>query len=235
MSEKTTSVAKSKFPELVSYLALRKAVGIIGVSLPIVLFVGTVILGHCCHIQGSISKYYHTVMQNVFVGSLCAVALFLWTYKGYAKKEDDKKMLPGDNVAGNLAALFALGVAFFPTRITVDDLTQCITVIYDREIIGKLHLFWAFLFFCTLAYYSLILFTKGENRSKNRLFRICGYTILGCILLIILYIFLLKKPFPQLAEIKPIFWLETFALWAFGISWLTKGNLIVREPIEKNE
>ncbi len=235
MTEKNTSVAESKLPEVISYLTLRKAVGIIGVSLPIVLLTGSLVLANCCEVQGSISKYYHTVMQNVFVGALCAIALFLWAYKGYEKKETEKKSLPGDNLAGNFAALFALGVAFFPTYIGPEDLTPCITGLYLRKVIGYFHLGWAFLFFLTLAYFSIVLFTKGRNKKKNRLFRVCGYTILACILIIIVYKFLLKKLFPQLQDLDPIFWLETLALWAFGVSWLTKGNLLLRDNEQQSE
>jgi len=235
MTKKTTSVAESKLPEVISYMTLRKAVGIIGVSLPIVLLTGSLVLANCCEVQGSISKYYHTVMQNFFVGALCAVALFLWAYKGYKRNKDDKKKYIEDNPAGNLAALFALGVAFFPTYIGPEDLTPCITGLYCRDVIGILHLGWALLFFLTLAYFSIVLFTKGRNKKKNRLFRVCGYTILACILIIIVYKFLLKKFFPQLQELDPIFWLETIALWAFGISWLTKGNLLLRDTEQQSE
>jgi hypothetical protein len=65
-------------------------------------------------------------MHNVFVGALCAVALFFWAYRGYKREEDDKKIDIGDNRAGNLADLYALGVAFFPTYIGHEDLTLCI-------------------------------------------------------------------------------------------------------------
>jgi hypothetical protein len=167
-------------------------------------------------------------MRNVFVGSLCAVALFLWAYKGYKKDENDHKYMIPDNHAGNLAALFALGVAFFPANVGSDELTSCIPVAYSHKVTGYFHLFWALSFFLMLAYFSIVLFTKGKDRSENRLYRICGFTILGCIAVIILYIYLFKRIFPGLQHIKPIFWLETIALWAFGISWLKKGKMPLR-------
>ena len=225
MNPNKSADPESKIPEIVSYLTIRKAVGIIGISLPIVLLAGSFIISDCSEVQGSISKYYHTVMRNVFVGALCAVALFLWTYKGYRRDAKDHKYMIPDNPAGNLAALFALGVAFFPTYIGSDDLTSCIRQVYDHKVIGTLHLIWAFLFFLSLAYFSIILFTKGKNKSANRFYKICGYTILGSITLIIIYLYILNDIFPQLRKINPVFWLETFALWAFGVSWLTKGKV----------
>ena len=61
---------------VLSYLGLRKAVGIIGTALPFVLAFGKILL-EGPGIQNSISSYYHTGMRDVFVGSLCAIAGFL--------------------------------------------------------------------------------------------------------------------------------------------------------------
>jgi len=225
MAKYKTSIAESKLPEIISYNALRRAVGYIGVLLPIALILGALLLTDCWEIQGSISKYYHTVMQNLFVGALCAVALFLWAYRGYKKEADDKKIDIGDDMAGNLAALFALGVAFCPTYIGPEDLTLCINKVYLRDIVGVVHLVSALLFFLTLAYFSIVLFTKGRNQKRKLLYYICGSIILLCISAIVIYILFLKKSFPQIERFKPIFCLETIALVAFGISWLVKGKM----------
>ena len=80
-----------------SYLALRKAVGWIGIVLPFVLMFGALLLKDEV-IQESISHFYHTKMGDVFVGALCAVALFLFFYSGHDKL---------DNWAGNMAGFFA--------------------------------------------------------------------------------------------------------------------------------
>ena len=88
---------------VISYLTLRKAVGILGILLPVVLAIGVPIISNCNIIQDSISDYYFTKMGSVFVGTLYAVGLFLFSYKGYERK---------DSIASKLACLFALGVAF---------------------------------------------------------------------------------------------------------------------------
>ena len=194
---------------VISYLSLRKAVGILGVAFPIVMAVGYWIAGGE-GIRGSISSYYHTDMHDLFVGLLCAVALFLFSYTGYEKK---------DNIAGDLAAIFALGVAFFPT---------------SSGLVGTIHLISAVLFFLLLAFYSLFLFTKGDpNPTKqkirrNKLYRICGYVILGAIFIMLLYS-IFPGFYDVIRGIKPTFWFETIALWAFGISWLTKGTLLLKD------
>ena len=80
-----------------SYLALRKAVGWIGILLPFALMLGVILIFKGEIIQESISHYYHTEMRNVLVGALCAVALFMFFYTGYDKWDD---------WAGNVAGFF---------------------------------------------------------------------------------------------------------------------------------
>lgn len=156
-------------------------------------------------------------MGNGFVGVLCAVALFLFSYRGHDYK---------DNIAGHLAGLFALGVAFLPNN-TVDPTT----------LINKLHLASACLFFVVLIYYSLFLFPRSDQskpyaspkKNRNKVYYICGFTMSGSILLIAIYMAWLKKSYPELEKLKPVFWLESLALIAFGISWITKGQVIFKD------
>jgi hypothetical protein len=209
--------------QVISYLTLRKAVGILGITFPVIVVVGSIVFGGCEGIQSSISCYYHTNMRNIFVGILCAIALFLFAYKGYDKRDD---------IAGDLACLFALGVTFFPTSIP-ESIIPCIPYPYENRIISSIHFISAGGFFLVIAYFSIFLFTiKDQNPTKmklkrNKLYRICGYIILACILLIAVYSTCQRFNCCQgLQKFDPIFWLETLALWAFGISWLTKGKTI---------
>lgn len=215
-------------PQVISYYTLQRALGIIGVSLPIILLIGSFIVDDCREVQRSISNYYYTNMGNVFVGYLCSIGLFLWAYKGY----------PGakwDNIAGNIACIFALGVAFLPTSVKDKELTACILHAVDNGVTGTLHLISACSLLIILASFSLFIFTKGaanptsQKLKRNSLYRICGYVMLGCILLMGIYIAFLRDNFPDLENLSPIFWLETFSLWAFGFSWLTKGGIFLKD------
>jgi len=125
-------------PAVLSYLGLRKAVGIIGVALPFVLIIGKRLL-EGPGIQSSISSYYYTDMRDVFVGSLCAIGVFLMSCRGYDCR---------DEIAGRLACFFAIGVALFPT-------TPSISPNFEEVVIGGLHLAFAALLFVTLAYFCL--------------------------------------------------------------------------------
>ena len=212
---------------MISYLALRKAIGVLGIVFPFVLLTGSVVLGDCDVIQESISHYYHTNMRDVFVGILCTVSLFLYAYRGYERI---------DNIMGNLGCVFGLGVAFLPT--TFDAvIVGCNMPLYFADYIGRLHLLSASLFFGVLIFFSLILFTKSANpaamtvqkHKRNKVYISCGYFMMTCIGLLAVYFIFLEKRFPLLDNLHPVFWLESLALEAFGISWIVKGEFLLAD------
>lgn len=197
---------------VVSYLELRKAIGIIGIVLPIILYFGGLILFQT-GLQSSISRYYHTDMRDVLVGTLVAVGIFLFAYKGYK----------GDAIFGKLACVFAIGVALFPC-------TPSGAVSNTARIIGIFHLIFTVLFFGTLIYFSYFLFTKSDQKTlpkkkqqRNVVYKTCGIVMTICLLGIVISFF-----FPYLMAWlgSPIFWFEAGAIWSFGISWFTKGEAI---------
>ncbi len=164
---------------VMSYLGLRKAVGFIGFALPPVLVLGKWLLQDP-GVQGSISAYYYTIMRDVLVGSLCAIAMFMLSYRGYERKDD---------IASNIASLSALGVALFPTK-PAGDVSRMVAFV------GYLHYASAIAFFLTMAYFSLVLFRKTDRMHptrekilRNRVYTICGYTILVCIALVLVLSF----------------------------------------------
>jgi len=203
-----------------SYLELRKVIGILGLALPFVLSLGALILFKT-GIQSSISSYYHTGMRDVFVGILSAIGFFMFSYKGYERL---------DNIAGDLGCIFAVCVALFPT--TPDGEVTSLA-----RFIGYVHLTFATLFFLTLIYFSLFLFTKTDpnktpskrKMQRNKVYKACGYTMGICILLIAIYFFLPSGMTLFLIKCKPVYWLEALAILAFGISWFTKGEAILKD------
>ncbi|NOZ35038.1 MAG: hypothetical protein GXO80_07050 [Chlorobi bacterium] len=210
-------------------ITLRRAVGILGIALPLIVAIGAVTLGNCHCIQRSISLYYNTVMRNIFVGILSATALFMFAYRGYDYR---------DRIAGIAAFVFALGIAFFPA--TKEMIINCNYDILQLRRVGwvrTVHLVSAALYFLTLAYISLFLFTltdpklvfTEQKRKRNRIYRICGYIIIGSLLLIAIYMLFIFPHHSQYDRYHPIFWLESIALWAFGISWLIKGEVAVKD------
>jgi hypothetical protein len=204
-------------PLVLGYLGLRRAVGIIGLTLPLVLALGRILL-QGFGIETSISCYYYTDMGNVFVGSLCAIGVFLLSCRGYDQR---------DAIAGRLACVFAVSVALFPTG-------SCTASGQQSVFISRVHWSCAALLFLTLAYFCLALFTQsGGNPTRQKLkrnivYRVCGYAILTCIALIAA-VNLLPNINSLVEALHPVFWLESGAVIAFGVAWLTKGEMILKD------
>jgi len=205
-------------PLVLSYLALRKAVGIVGFALPFALGFGGIFLAHS-GLQITMSDYYYTGMRNVFVASLCTIGIFLMSTRGYDRN---------DEIAGRLAALFAIGIALFPTTPGSDVTSRA-------KVIGTIHLSCAALFYLTVAFISIVLFTKTSvdkistprKLQRNTVYRVCGFAILACISLILIFELLPDKT--SLAKLTPVFWLESVASVAFGVSWLIKGETLLKD------
>lgn len=208
---------------VVSYLAIRRLIGFLGLLLPEVLITGSVLTADCTGVQDSISHYYYTAMSDVFVGFLFAIAAFLIAYKGYNN----------DRIATNLAGVFALGVAIFPTNMD-GDATCAIHTLADNDLRKYIHYTSAALLFLVLAYISLFLFTKSDGpktkqkKIRNSLYVVCGIVILFSIAVIAMGHFI---PFFEnyFNKYKLTFWFESLALTAFGLSWIIKGELILKD------
>jgi hypothetical protein len=201
-----------------SYLSLRKAVGWIGILLPFVLVLGHRLIFGGEFLLNNLSVYYHTGMRDLFVGSLCAIALFLFFYRGYDR---------WDNIAANLAGFFALGIAFFPT---VRE--------GPWDWVAKVHFLCAACFFVILAIFSLFLFTRGTVRptgrklKRNLIYRLCGIVMLVSLAAIELFFLFFYE---NHADSRFVIVGETITLMAFGISWLTKGGTLYPDKPKKTD
>jgi hypothetical protein len=216
----STSTTNSN-DQLIPFLWIRRGIGLMGFLFPVILVLGNKLITGCDMIQRSISAYYHTPMQTFFVAVLSVLAIFLFTYRGPNGE---------DSHWANLASVLCLGVAFFPT--TTQELDpKCLG--WESYQMPVPHLISAIGLFLVLGHFSLNLFTKtGATQSevtdmkiiRNRVYRICGYLMFGAMAaMVILYVyehFIIKTdiPFPY------IFFLEWLALWAFGTSWIVKGD-----------
>jgi hypothetical protein len=214
----------TKAQMVLSYLALRVFVGVIGVLLPWVLLIGNWAIGDGT--QPSMSGYYYTPMRNIFVGALCALAVFLVAYQGYDL---------ADTTITNLAGVGTVGTALCPTAPYGGT---------GREVvIGDCHLVFAVITFLMLAVMALR-FAKREPTPaglsfwrqagyafgftgaassvrplwKTVLYRVCGFVILLALALI--YPGSLVWGYSLLA-------LEMIMLIAFGLSWFVKGSTLL--------
>lgn len=161
----------------------------------------------------SISAYYYTGAVAAFVGMLVALALFLFTYRGF-----DNANNKFDRGAAVVAGTAALAVAFFPTAAPAD----LAALSWWRPWTGELHLMAAAVLFLAFAFFALWLFPLSPSGRReitgwrNKVYFLCGLTIVACILWALA---------DGLAA-RPIFTPESIALIAFSVSWLVKGYAV---------
>ena len=207
-----------------TYRRLRRAIGFLGISLPITLIIAS-LFKPWVSFQVSISHYYYTNMRDIFTGILCAVGLFLIRYKGFGNKQWWKN----DNLLTNIAGVMAFGVALFPTS-PPENIRKIYTLVTINEPwLNYLHFGFAATLFIAFAILSLFVFTLGQNRDpgvpksimdENNIYRTCG-------ILIFVFIILVPVTARYLPSVKySTFFLEMLSLFAFGISWLIKGRAL---------
>lgn len=201
-------------PDDLSGNAHRQLIGYIGLVLPFLLIFIALARDGMALWQSleSVSAYYYTGAVAAFVGMLVALALFLFTYRGYANEHHW-----ADRWAATLAAFAALVVAFFPTRAP----TGVAALTWWEPWMGVVHHVAAIVLFLMFAVFALWLFrlsvkdeppTEGKQ-WRNRIYIFCGVLILACIV----------WAGVNGRNGRPIFWPESIALIAFSVSWLVKG------------
>jgi hypothetical protein len=191
---------------MINTTRLRCTVGFLGMALPWIVALLSVIFGY--GFPDSISAtYYIAPCITPFMIILGASGILLFNYHGYDKVDD---------VLNTIAAACGFGVCLFPCAATTAQYVGTFNL--PVAISDILHMVSAIGFFVILSYNSLFQFTKGspeptENKKKrNIIFRVCGIGMLASFLL-------LPLPIPHIVWI-----VEMIALTFFGISWLTKAD-----------
>jgi hypothetical protein len=190
-----------------SFWSLRKSIGWIGIGLPFALMFGVYLLFNGPLPLYSISKYHYSGMRDFMTGALCSIALFLFFYKGYNR---------WDLWTSNIAAVSALCIALFPT---VKE--------GPLNLSAYIHFISSGIFFLTLACISLFLFTKKashptrQKKTRNLIYRICGIVMIGALIALVIFYRYFKDENSHF-----VFYVQTIALIAFGVSWLVKGEAL---------
>lgn len=198
-----------------AYHNLRIGIALIGAALPVLLWLREQI-PEGSPLRGSMSVYYYSdVSRDILIGALCAVGVFLYLYKGYGTAE---------NIALNLAGVFAILIALFPT--TDPDAAQrpAITV----------HIVSAALFFICIAYVALfrsadtlaLMRDTKQARAMQRSYRLIG---IGMLISPIAAMVLSRLLQPE----SLVFFVEALAVWLFAAYWLLKTWEIRRTNAER--
>lgn len=205
----------------------RQLIGYIGLALPWLLILIVLWRDGWPVWEGldSVSAYYYTGANALFVGMLFVLGLFLAVYEGY-----DNKLQKWDRRFAKTAAAAAVLVAFFPTSAPqVEGITP---LAWWGPWIGRIHFGAAFVLFAIFAVFCLWLFRATEKSAakpgrvkdampdpdsgkkwRNHFYALCGALIFGCIV---------WAGYNHVND-KPIFWQEAIALTCFALSWLVKG------------
>jgi len=225
---------------LSTYQTLRMVLVIIALLFPWVLWIGGFYISRQhVELQHSISAYYHAnemtrtelaaresarsegqtrtpvhidsgrgVMRNWFVGVLFAISALLAVYKGFR---------PAEDLALNLAAIFATLVALFPSQ-WVDD---------PKPRPFSFHGTFAVLFFLCIAYVCIfcasatLSLVRDENRRARyrRFYKLVGWTMVASpVLAAVLNVFV--------GGVAYVFFLEAVGVYAFAAYWWVKTREI---------
>jgi hypothetical protein len=198
-----------KNDQIISYYGLRILIGAAGVLLPFLLIIGNLIANSSLKIEFSVSDYYDNgTAGDILVGILFVLGFFLMSYKGYDRI---------DSRAANLGCVFALGVALCPTT-------------SSNYVVHIMHFVFAVLLFSVFIFFSIYLFRKtGPGRrtkqkdKRDKVYLICGIIMICCIAGIALAMLVLET---AALKYHLVFWFESIALIAFGISWITKAEFL---------
>lgn len=198
--------------QIISYYALRVLIGATGILLPFLLILGKLISENSFAIEFSVSDYYDNgTAGDVLVGILFVLGFFLMTYKGHEKI---------DSRTANFGCVFALGVALCPTT-------------SSNNVIHIMHFVFALLLFSVFIFFSIYLFRKTgpgtctkQKDKRNKIYFTCGIIMILCIVGIALSMLAFEA---TAQKYQLVFWFESVALIAFGFSWITKAELVLKD------
>jgi hypothetical protein len=203
-----------------SYLIMRIFVGALGVALPLMLVLSDGLAFEDDPFpRDSLSAYYYSGVRELFVGTMCATAVFLITYK-----VADRTL---DNTLSTLAGVAALAVALFPTGLPAHVVQ--LTPLQERlgeNAVEAIHFSAAAVFIVSLAVISFFFGvregarTSQEGKRSPTFWRGYHWFCAGAIVAAVLWIGV-----NQGAEwtSKSLLIGEAVSVWAFGASWLMKG------------
>jgi len=222
-----------------SYRIIRLAVGCLGILLPVIFIVGeAAFLKGGVQVRGSLSAYYHSPMQDFFVGGLCIIGLMLATYMGGEPKS-------WDFWVSLLAGIAVLGVVFFPTSRPPDQASsgicgspKAIGCSAVESTLGEhrtalIHAACAIVFITCLAIMSFLFGlaevivssdrSKSSGHEHGRFWNPALFWTHSGLALVILAAGAWAFWGAQLGKLTPLYIGEVGAVWAFGISWLLAG------------
>lgn len=218
-----------------TFITQQRVISVLSFFLPPFLVGWSLLTG--TSIRGSLSEYYYTPVRDIFVGTLCALALFLWSYRGY---HPHKPELLADRIVAKVASVSAALVALAPLRPRQAGQCTLLQCVFGEQPTDWIHNIAAAIFLTSLATFCLVLFpmTAIPRRTMGRtlvIYGICGTVIITVVALMVLWKFLPVEIYFALGRYKPIFILETLALFAFSIAWFLRSRAVEHAALSSRQ
>jgi hypothetical protein len=186
------------------------------------------------HARGSLSAYYHSPMQDVFVGSLCVVGVLLLTYMAGQPHTVDF-------VFSTVAGAAVLGVVFMPTNRpdlpdgaplcgpnTRPEPSGCSPVesTFGEHPVAVIHAFCAVTFIASLFVICLAFaHRERDNRGRPGWARF-HYICAGTMVVAAAWWGVGSWLSVDIFTLQPLYICEVLCVWAFGVSWFLKGDAL---------
>ncbi len=201
---------------LSTYFTLRWGIVVMSGLLPVLLYaVGR--WQHVPELPRSMSAYYEYdgLVRDVFVGTLCAVGSFLYLYKGFSTAE---------NVALNLAGIFAVGVALIPCNCLSKDQSS-----NTYHVVSAVSFFLSMAFVCLFcADKTLTLMPDPTTRAWfTRAYRTIGVCLVLSPAAAVAVSYVLRR------FVSYQFFVEAFGVEIFGVYWAFKSVEFRRTAAEE--
>jgi len=200
---------------------IRNWLGFLGMLLPVTLlfFILTFGKGHNpVGVLTSISATYYSSAFIFFVCLVAGVGFFLLFYQGYDIV---------DRIYCKIAGIGALGLVLFPC--TLGTAKTWNAFMWSQSVTNILHIIFAFAFFAALILIIGFQFTKtnklsftGRKKKRNILYYTCASTMFAALLVGFGGNFIFGWTYS-------VFIGEFIALEAFGIAWIIKGGIILKD------
>ncbi len=258
MSPNQPSNASTNETYIVSTLTFRTVIGVLGIILPIALWLanGTHLEPSISEFYGySLSEVNGALppgtpldpalppfSRNVLEMIMACVGAFLCCYMGYDVV--DRGICRAAGIAGISVAVFPaekgtgwveqLFVSHWPSLQNTGWLTGLQSTI---------HFLAGAVFLLSLGYMSFKQFTKTDKtvqpqgsrkHQRDLLYHTCGIIIFAALALVALsdlsvHLNLLSQDF--MTQYCVVFWMESVSVWAFGLSWIIKGEVLLKDAV----
>lgn len=214
-------------------LWFRRSIGILGFILPIAVVLGGCFLG--VEVQPSLSHYYHTEANGIFVFVFAALGLFVYAYRGYNSLERSAGFVV-------LVTSFMIGM-FSPLS---EEVSKELSwngdgAIPEMIVDGHIHFVGTVLFFLIFWFFTWSfseprgdrmkryfdctgLSELPDNKKKRNLVYKCCFWIMAVLGAIAVVAAVIEGDVWYVVLIC-----EWGIMWTFSLAWFTKGQLILRD------